>query len=144
MPSDNDNDNDAKAEKGLDVEAFYDSDCPVCSREVDWLRNRDVFQRIRFVDVATPGFDPGRDAGMPIDRLGDCIQARLETGEVLEGADAFRRLYEVACLERAQRLQRTPLLSPVVGLGSRWLAEQRMRRACRRVGRACACLRKAG
>lgn len=141
MPSDNDND--AKAEDGSEIDAFYDGDCPICTREVDWLRRRNGFQRIRFVDVSAPGFDPDRDAGMPIDRLADCIQARLQNGEVLEGAEAFRRLYEVTGSERLERLKRLPVLSPVVDVGYRWFAEQRLRRAGRRIVNACVCARRA-
>jgi predicted DCC family thiol-disulfide oxidoreductase YuxK len=35
---------------------FYDADCPVCSLEMDHLRARNDAGKLRFVDIAVPGF----------------------------------------------------------------------------------------
>ncbi len=83
------NDNDAE------IEAFYDGDCSLCSREVSWLRSRDRNGHIRFTNIAAPEFDADRDAGIPVGRLQKCIQARLATGEVVEGVEVFRHLYRI-------------------------------------------------
>ena len=36
---------------------LYDASCPVCSLEMDHLRERDTAGHLRFVDIAAPGFD---------------------------------------------------------------------------------------
>ena len=54
---------------------------------------------IRLVDISAGEFDVERDAGIPIDRAMDCIQARLGSGEVVQGAIALRLLREAASPE---------------------------------------------
>ena len=38
-------------------QVFFDGDCPLCRREIDWLRKRDRHHQIDFVDIAAPSFD---------------------------------------------------------------------------------------
>jgi predicted DCC family thiol-disulfide oxidoreductase YuxK len=137
MMSEDDNLQEMAATRAID--AFYDRDCSLCMREVNWLKKRAEAQRIHFIDVSAADFDPDRDAGMPIARLEDCIQARLESGEVLEGPEAIRRLYRVVSPERGQGRGRLPVLAGMVDLVHRWLAKRRLRRACRRIVDTCAC-----
>lgn len=37
---------------------LYDGNCPICRREVSWLRNRDRAGNIELEDIAAPQFDP--------------------------------------------------------------------------------------
>ncbi|MBK8337194.1 MAG: DUF393 domain-containing protein [Sterolibacteriaceae bacterium] len=39
---------------------LYDGDCAICRFEVASLERRDTLRRLRFVDIAAPGFDAGR------------------------------------------------------------------------------------
>jgi predicted DCC family thiol-disulfide oxidoreductase YuxK len=127
--------------KQLDIEVFFDGDCSVCGREVEWLRQRDTQRRIQFTDIAAPGFDAGRDAGIPIVRLLDCIQARLSSGEVLEGMDVFRHLYGILGYPRLVRLTRLPIISPLLDGAYRLFAKNRLRLTGRSVSRTCTAVR---
>jgi predicted DCC family thiol-disulfide oxidoreductase YuxK len=120
-----------------EIETFYDGDCSICSREVEWLRGKDSEGRIRFTDIAAPDFDAPRDAGIPIERLQDCIQARLANGEVIEGAEVFRHLYEIVGYPRLVRLTRLPVFSRVVDAGYRLFTKGRLFFTGRRVVRTC-------
>jgi predicted DCC family thiol-disulfide oxidoreductase YuxK len=132
----------AMPDADVEIEAFYDGDCSVCSREVAWIHRRDLDGRIRFIDIAAPGFDADRDAGIPIARLQDCIQARLASGEVIEGVEVFRNLYTIVGFPRMARLTRLPLLSPVLDFGYRLFAKNRLRLAGRRIARTCTSVQK--
>ena len=44
---------------GHDIEVFYDGECPLCVREIRLLRRLDRRGKIRFSNIAAPGFDPG-------------------------------------------------------------------------------------
>lgn len=129
------NDNDAK------IEAFYDGDCSLCSREVSWLRSRDRNGHIRFTNIAAPDFDADRDAGIPAGRLQKCIQARLATGEVVEGVEVFRHLYRIVGFQRLVQLTRLPGVSPFLDAVYRLFAKNRLLLAGRRVARTCAARR---
>ncbi len=76
----------------FDLELYYDGACPLCAREVAALRRLDRKGRIRFSDIAAPGFDAAA-TGIAWADLMDRIHARLADGTVVEGVEAFRRLY---------------------------------------------------
>jgi predicted DCC family thiol-disulfide oxidoreductase YuxK len=111
-------------EKEFEIDAIYDGECLTCGQQVELLRESDVNQCIHFVETSAPGFDVERDAGIPIDRAMDCIQARLASGEVVQGVQALRLLREatgnassaiVTVLPSTSRLRDVP--DPGIDLG---------------------------
>lgn len=124
----------------IEAEAFYDGDCPLCSREVVWLHKRDTNERIRFIDIAAPQFDADRDAGFPVCRA-DCIQARLASGEVLEGTDAFHQLYAIVESPQEQKPARLRVILPALDFGHRLITRRRLRITERQVAHTCATIR---
>ena len=52
-----------------EIKMLYDGDCPLCMREVDMLRRRDEgVGKIEFVDIASPEYDPVRNAGISFEQ----------------------------------------------------------------------------
>jgi predicted DCC family thiol-disulfide oxidoreductase YuxK len=76
----------------FDLEVWFDGACPLCAREVAFLRRLDGGGRVRFTDIAAPGFD-ATATGIAWRDLMDRIHARLADGTVVEGVEVFRRLY---------------------------------------------------
>jgi predicted DCC family thiol-disulfide oxidoreductase YuxK len=71
-----------------DVTVWYDGACPLCRREIAFMRRLDRDRAIAFVDVADG------DAACPIDR-GELL-ARFhasEDGQLLSGAAAFAAMW---------------------------------------------------
>jgi predicted DCC family thiol-disulfide oxidoreductase YuxK len=110
----------------IDIDVFYDGDCPLCMREVRWLRRRDRRNRIRFVDIAAPGFD-AREAGVPLEALMDRIHGRLPDGTIIEGVEVFRRLYASVGFPSLSRISRLPGVSSMLDLVYSWFARNRLR-----------------
>ena len=51
-----------------DVRVLYDGDCPLCVREVDFLRGKDGGAgRLDLVDIASDEYDPDANAGIPFE-----------------------------------------------------------------------------
>ncbi|WP_010186560.1 thiol-disulfide oxidoreductase DCC family protein [Sphingomonas sp. PAMC 26605] len=78
------------------VTVWYDGGCPLCAREIAWLRRLDRARRIDFVDVAA-----GAPASCPIDRAD--LLARFharENGALLSGAAAFAAMWRAIPLLR--------------------------------------------
>lgn len=71
------------------VTVWYDGACPLCLREIGWMRRLDRARRIDFIDVA--GDAP---VSCPLDRadLLSRFHAR-ENGVVLSGAAAFAAMW---------------------------------------------------
>lgn len=76
----------------MEVQVFFDGDCPLCMREIRLLRRLDEREVIEFTDITAPDFDPsvyGRDYATFMGH----IQGRRGDGEWLTGVDVFRALY---------------------------------------------------
>jgi len=73
-------------------EVFFDGECPLCMREINMLRSLDRRGRLRFTDIAAPGFDPG-PTGLSQAELMASIRGRMPSGELVEGVEVFRQLY---------------------------------------------------
>lgn len=66
------------------IRMLYDGDCPLCMREVDFLRGRDGGSgTIDFVDIADRGFTPDRNAGLTFEQAMGEIHAILPDGAIV-------------------------------------------------------------
>ena len=73
---------------------LYDGGCPVCAREVSFLRTLKKAPQVNFVNIATPGFDPQPFTHKPLGALlGDMHVYDAATGVMHTRVDAFRKLY---------------------------------------------------
>lgn len=76
----------------FDIEVFYDGNCPICRREIAFLRRLDRRRRIRFTDIAP--WAPSATVGdvTRTDLMAE-IHGRLPDGRWIKGVEVFRRLY---------------------------------------------------
>jgi predicted DCC family thiol-disulfide oxidoreductase YuxK len=109
-----------------DIEVFFDGDCPLCRREVDFLRRWDRRGKIRFTDISSPDFE-AVSVGMTDEVLMAQIHGRLADGTWLRGVEVFRRLYAAIGLGSLVFLSRLPLISQVLEWGYAMFARNRLR-----------------
>jgi predicted DCC family thiol-disulfide oxidoreductase YuxK len=123
-------------ESSWTVEVFYDGDCPLCMREIRMIMGRDRGGRIKFTDIAAGGFEP---ASVGLDRatLMARIHGRLPTGELIEGVEVFRRLYEAVGLGWLVALSRMQGISQLLDAAYRTFARNRLRLTGRCEGGVC-------
>lgn len=108
------------------VEVFFDGECPLCTKEVAFVRRLDRQARVRFTDIAAPGFDAHAIGRTQVDLMAR-IQARLPDGTFIEGVEVFRRMYAAAGFAPIVALTRLPGISQLLDLGYRWFAKNRLR-----------------
>lgn len=68
---------------------LYDHECPMCRREVAWLKRRDRHQRFAAIDISAPDFDAGR-YGLSRERVHARLHGVTADGTVVEGMAAVR------------------------------------------------------
>ena len=110
----------------FDIEVFYDGDCPLCMREIAFLKRRDKRWRVRFTDIAAETFDPSR-LGLPWSDFMDRIHGRLPDGTWVEGVEVFRRVYAAVGLGWLLAPTRLPGLRQLADLAYRVFARNRLR-----------------
>lgn len=111
---------------------FYDANCPVCALEMDHLRERDDSGRLRFVDIAAPGFESPLP-GIALAQLDAEIHAQRPDGSVLRGVEVLRLAYAAVGLGWVMRPTGWAPLRPLADIGYRLFARHR-----RRISRAAA------
>lgn len=77
---------------GAKLTLLYDGLCPMCKVEMSILRRRDRKDRLAFVDIAAPDFDPAA-FGLTIEQLIGSMHARTPDGTIIRGPDVFIAAY---------------------------------------------------
>jgi predicted DCC family thiol-disulfide oxidoreductase YuxK len=109
-----------------DIEVYYDGACPMCAREIAMLRRLDRAGRIRFVDIAAPGFDAGM-VGVSPEALIARIHGRLPDGTLIDGVEVFRRLYSAVGFRPVVALTRLPGVAQLLDAAYAGFARRRLR-----------------
>ena len=98
-----------------EITLLYDGECPLCSREIEFLERRDgSVGSIGFDDISAPSFEPSR-YGLEPDALIARMHGVLSDGSVVEGLEVFRRAYRAVGLGW--------LLAPTGWIGVRRIAD---------------------
>lgn len=108
------------------VEVFFDGDCPLCRREIAMLQRRDRRGRIRFTNIAAPGFDASA-LGVDQATLMERIHGRLPDGHLIEGVEVFRALYAAVGFGGLVAVSRAPGVSTLLDLAYEVFARNRLR-----------------
>lgn len=66
---------------------YFDGACPLCSREVAFLRRRSTAAKLILIDIDGDNFDPG-PLGLTIEQLRSCLHARFANDQWVTGLDA--------------------------------------------------------
>ena len=108
------------------VEVFFDGECPLCTKEIAFVRRLDRQARVRFTDIAAPDFDAHAIGRTQADLMAR-IQGRLPDGTFIEGVEVFRRMYAATRLAPLVVLTRIPGISHLLDASYRWFAKNRLR-----------------
>jgi predicted DCC family thiol-disulfide oxidoreductase YuxK len=115
-----------KPSRDWPIEVFYDGACPLCLREIRFLKRFDRKRRIRCTDIASSGFPPAK-YGKTLDTFMAEIHGRLPDGSWLSGVEVFRLLYTAVGLGPLVWATRLPGVSGLLDWGHRVFARNRLR-----------------
>jgi len=104
---------------------FHDGDCPICRREIAFMRRRDRARRLHFIDIADPAFDPSV-YGLDQESVMREIHGLDEQRQVIRGMELFRRAYTEIGLGALWSWTRWPVLRPLCDAAYRLFARFRV------------------
>jgi len=108
------------------VEVFYDGDCPLCSREVTFLRARAHRGEIKFTDIAALGFDPDPLGFTQAEMMSE-IRGRARDGRFISGVEVFRQMYAAVGFTRLVKLSRLAPIDWLLRVAYRAFARNRLK-----------------
>jgi predicted DCC family thiol-disulfide oxidoreductase YuxK len=103
---------------------FYDGECPICRREVAWLKRRDRAGNLELQDIAVLGFDPAR-YGLTREEIMRVLHGVRPDGVVIRGMEAVREAYRAVGLGWLLVPTRLPGLSALSDFFYGWFARNR-------------------
>ncbi len=97
------------------IKLLYDGECPLCVREVNFLRKRDAGRgRVMFVDIADDDYTPEAHGGVDFETAMGRIHAVLPDGTVIKNVEVFRRVYEILGMGWIYAATKLPVIGWIV------------------------------
>ena len=103
---------------------LYDGACPICRREVAWLKRRDRSGNLQLEDISARGFDPAR-YGLTIESFDSVLHGIRHDGVVVRGMEAVREAYRNVGLGWLTAATRLPGLKWAADRLYTWFARNR-------------------
>ncbi|MBW4440613.1 MAG: DUF393 domain-containing protein [Plectolyngbya sp. WJT66-NPBG17] len=99
------------------IKLLYDSECPLCMREVNFLRKRDHDRGlVAFVDIADETYSAEANGGIDYETAMGRIHAVLPDGGTIKNVEVFRYVYEVLGMGWVYAITKIPVFG--------WLADK--------------------
>ena len=107
------------------LKIFYDGLCPLCSKEIDHYRKKDLENRIDYIDIASPGFDATAE-GLDPETVHKTFHAKKADGTIIEGVDAFIEIWRtLEVFKPLEYLATSKVARPAFDLGYKAFAKIR-------------------
>ena len=105
---------------------LYDGGCPLCLRETNFLKRRDVLNQIRFIDINSKNYNPTFFNDISYAEAMSNLHGILENGEIIKGLDVLAFSYELVGLGWVYYPLKIQFLAPVLRLVYRYWAKYRL------------------
>ena len=105
---------------------LFDGGCPLCLRETNFLKSRDIFNQIKFVDINDKNYDPNFFNDISYSQAMSNLHGILSDGEIIKGLDVLAYSYELIGLGWIYYPLKIKFLSPVLKFIYRYWAKYRL------------------
>lgn len=106
---------------------LFDGDCPLCAREVAFLRARDDGRgKLDLVDISSETYDPAANRGVDFETAMRTIHGITRDGEVITGIPVFAEAYKAVGLGWMYAFTKVPALARAASTLYDFWAERRL------------------
>jgi len=107
----------AYANQTWKIKLLYDGACPLCVREVNFLKGKDGDRSlIKFVDIAADDYDPADNSGIDFETAMGRIHAVLPNGEIVQNVEVFRQTYDILGIGWIYAITKLPLVGSLADI----------------------------
>ncbi len=104
---------------------LFDGGCPLCLRETNFLKKRDISKQIAFIDINN-NYDQKLFNDISYSEAMSNLHGIMENGEVIKGLDVLAYSYELIGLGWVYYPLKIKFLSPILRLVYRYWAKYRL------------------
>ena len=105
---------------------LFDGGCPLCLRETNFLKKRDISNKIAFIDINSKDYDLKLFNNISYSEAMSNLHGIMENGEIIRGLDVLAYTYELVGLGWVYYPLKIKFLSPILRLVYRYWAKYRL------------------
>ena len=106
---------------------LFDGGCPFCLRETSFLRNKDVSNKINFVDINNDNYNPLLYKNISYEAAMSNLHGILENGYIIQGLDVLAYSYKLIGLAWVYYPLKIVFLAPFLRLIYQYWAKYRLK-----------------
>jgi len=106
---------------------LYDGGCPLCLREIRFLKNKDASNKINFVDINNDSYNPLLYKNISYVEAMSSLHGILENGDIIKGLDVLSHSYELIGLGWVYYPLKIEFLAPLIRLFYQYWAKYRLK-----------------
>ena len=106
---------------------LYDGGCPLCKRETDFLKVRDKFGNIKFVDINSNDYDPTNFHNISYKKAMSNLHGILHNGNLIQGLDVLAYAYQLVGLGWVYFPIKIPIISNLLKIFYSFWAKYRLK-----------------
>ncbi len=106
---------------------LFDGGCPLCLRETNFLKSKDVSNKIYFVDINNDNYDPSLYKNISYSEAMSNLHGVLENGDVIKGLDVLSYSYELIGLGWVYYPLKIGFIAPFLRLIYQYWAKYRLK-----------------
>ena len=92
---------------------LFDGGCPLCLRETNFLKKRDISNQILFIDINRKDYDQSLYSNISYSKAMSNLHGIMENGEIIRGLDVLAYSYELVGLGWVYYPLKIKFLSPI-------------------------------
>ena len=92
---------------------FFDGGCPLCQREVDFLKSRNKNDSLKFIDINDSDFSFELDYGITYKQAMDRIHAIKSDGSLIKDVKVFQEAYDLIGLGWVYAPTKLPIIDKI-------------------------------
>ena len=107
--------NTENASNGSDknLTCLYDGECPLCMKEINWLKRKDIKENIEWVDISEDDYDPSKHGNIDYRTAMESMHVLDKDGNVKKSIHAFKPMYDEVGLGWLWTWTKLPILSNI-------------------------------
>ena len=106
---------------------LYDGGCPLCKRETDFLKRKDKFGNIKFVDINSDDYDPTNYQNISYKKAMSNLHGILHNGNLIQGLDVLAYAYQLVGLGWVYFPIKIPIISNLLKIFYSFWAKYRLK-----------------